>query len=168
MQVNTLLAKVQFLSHWEWVQTEVKALKVLLPKLTINTLASMTKAQPPVVAKAVARSKFTVTVLLVTVIPFPDAGGLLVPPPGLGSSDEQPVKKATPNKDMAATAPDFLMKSLLAEDNSPVLTSMSVFIKLWNWDWILVLNQLVNDKHKQLLFKKRESENLEKTHKGDR
>jgi hypothetical protein len=60
------------------------------------------------------------------------------------------------------------MKSLLAEDNSPVLTSMSVFIKLWNWDWVFVSNHLVNDKHKQLLSKKREWENLEKTHKGDR
>jgi hypothetical protein len=123
-----LLPKVQFLSHCEWVQTEVKALKVLFPRLTIRTFASMTKAHPPAVAKAVARSRFTVTALLVTVIPFPVAGGLFVPFPGSGSSEEHPVKNATPNIDMAAMAPDFFIKSLLAEDNSPVLISVKVFM----------------------------------------
>jgi len=110
------------------VQTEVKALKVLFPKLTIKTLASITNAHPPAAANAVARSKLTVTALLVTEMPFPVAGGLVGPAPGSGSSEEQPVKNATPNNDMAAIAPDFLIKSLLAEDNSPVLTSISVFI----------------------------------------
>jgi hypothetical protein len=99
----------------------------------------MTKAHPPAVAKAVARSRLTVTEVLVTVIPLPVAGGLLVPFPGSVSSEEQPVKNATPNKDMAAIAPDFLIKSLLAEDNSPVLISVKVFIfdigiRDWVWD----------------------------------
>jgi hypothetical protein len=127
VHVNTSFAKVQFLSQLLWVQTEVRALNSLSPRLTINTLAAVTNAQPPVFASAVAISKLTVISFPDTVIPVPVTGGS--PPLGVSSpSLEQEVKKLTPKADIKAKAPDFFKKSLLSDDRLPVLIVSKVFM----------------------------------------
>jgi hypothetical protein len=111
------------------VQTEVSALKLLLPRFTINTLADVINVQPPAAARVVAAAKSTVIAFGVTVIPVLLAGGLFDPPIfGSGSSVEQLVKNATPNMDMTAIEPDFLRKSLLASESDPDLMLVVVFM----------------------------------------
>lgn len=121
VQVNILLANVQFLSHWEWVQTDVRALKVLPPMLNISTFEAVTNAHPPAEAKEVAIFRSTVTALAVDVIPVPEAGGVTESGVlGSVSSEEQPVKKATPKRDITAREPDFFRNSLLSSVREPV------------------------------------------------
>ena len=129
MQVNKLLANDQFLSHWEWVQTEVRALKVLLPVFTINTFDSVTNVHPPVEARVVATSKSTVTAVAVAVIPVFPAGGVFGATfVGSMLSVEQLVKNPIPNIDITAKDPDFLRNFLLSSDSDPVLIFFMICI----------------------------------------